>query len=108
MPTHAYTADAHIAQMKILRALLLSAGATFSELAKASALTSDHANFHIKKLIAAGFVEHVPKSYGKYRFTRNGKEYANRMDTEEIEIEKQPKLSEVILLKSKDGKKLMQ
>lgn len=91
-----YNADAHEAQMKLLRQLLLSSTSKFSELAKASELSSDHVNFHIKQLISSGLVEHVPKSYGEYRLTIKGKEYANRMDTDEKIIEKQPKLSVVL------------
>lgn len=104
----AYTADAHEAQMKLLRQLLLNPSCRFSDLTKASGLTSDHANFHIKQLISAGFVEHVPKSYGEYRLTVNGKEYANRMDTDEHVIEKQPKLSVVLDIVNSDGKHLQQ
>ena len=87
-----YEAEAHIAQMHILRKLLIDRVASFADLARAMNLTSDHANFHVKKLIAAEMVQHVPKSYGQYELTRKGKEYANRMDTEELVIEKQPKL----------------
>lgn len=103
-----YDPNAHAAQMKILRQLLLVTDARFSDLVKATGFTSDHANFHIKKLVSVGLVERVPKSYGSYRLTRAGKEYANRMDTEEIAIEKQPKLSIVILLFNDEGKKLCQ
>lgn len=103
-----YNQNAHVAQMKILRALLLDSSQSFSNLQKASGLTSDHANFHIKQLIEAGLVEHISKKYGKYQLTHVGKEYANRMDTDEIKIEKQPKLSVVILLLNSEGKKLCQ
>mgnify|MGYP000853103382 FL=1 len=103
-----YDQNAHQAQMRILRALLMDSSKSFSDLQKATELSSDHANFHIKKLIDAGFVEHIKKEYGKYQLTHAGKEYANRMDTDEIVIEKQPKLSIVILLLNKQGKKLCQ
>lgn len=103
-----YEADAHKAQMSILRTLLLRQTATFSELAKSTDLTSDHANFHIKKLVTAGMVEHVPKTYGEYRLTYTGKEYANRMDTDELVIEKQPKLVVDIGIERDDGKFIFQ
>lgn len=103
-----YSADAHEAQMKILRQLLLSSSAKFAELTRTTGMTSDHANFHIKQLIEAGFVEHAPKSYGQYRLTRRGKEYANRMDTDEHAIEKQPKLSVVLDIVHPDGRHLQQ
>lgn len=66
---------------------------SFGDLTRASGLTTDHVTFHIKKLIELGYVAKVPKEYGKYTLTRRGKEYANRMDTDAYEIEKQPKLT---------------
>ncbi len=107
MPAHSYEADAHIAQMAILRKLLIDRTAAFAELARATGLTGDHVNFHIKKLITAGMIEHVTKEYGKYRLTRKGKEYANRMDTDELVIEKQPKLV-VDIGVERDGKFIFQ
>jgi ADP-ribose pyrophosphatase YjhB (NUDIX family)/predicted transcriptional regulator len=92
MTEHSYEADAHIAQMRILRTLLIRQVASFAELARAMELTNDHATFHIKKLINAGMVTKIAKEYGQYELTRKGKEYANRMDTDELVIEKQPKL----------------
>lgn len=96
-----YEPDAHSAQVTILRHLLFRPHAAFSELQKATDLTSDHFNFHIKKLIDEGFVEKREKSY---RLTHKGKEYANRMDTDENEIEKQPKVSVAITLERKNSK----
>lgn len=103
-----YSADAHQAQMQLLRQLLMSSTCKFNQLMKATGLTSDHANFHIKQLVEAGFVEHVPKSYGEYRLTIRGKEYANRMDTDETVMEKQPKLSVVLDIVNAKGKHLQQ
>ena len=105
--THSYEAEAHVAQMSILRKLLIGQTASFSDLSRATSLTTDHTNFHIKQLISAKMVEHIPKAYGQYRLTRRGKEYANRMDTEELVIEKQPKLVVEICIE-KDGKFLFQ
>lgn len=108
MKNNEYTADAHAAQMKILCALLLSTSRSFAELMHASGLTSDHANFHIKKLIEVGYVQHVPKTYGTYELTRPGKRYANSMDTDAIEIEKQPKLTVDLAIEREDGKFIVQ
>ncbi|HSW78347.1 MAG TPA: NUDIX domain-containing protein [Candidatus Chromulinivoraceae bacterium] len=90
-----YEPNTHEAQVAILRHLLFRPQAAFSELQKATELTSDHFNFHIKKLIDEGYVEKLEKHY---RLTHKGKEYANRMDTDENEIEKQPKISVAITL----------
>lgn len=108
MASSKYKADAHESQMKILRQLLFVPHERFSALQKATGLTSDHANFHIKQLVEAGLVRHVLKSYGTYELTRKGKEYANRMDTDEQVIEKQPKLSVVLDIQREDGRVLHQ
>lgn len=103
-----FTADAHAAQMKILRELLLHHYCTFGELTRATMLTTDHVTFHIKKLVELGYVAKVPKEYGKYQLTRRGKEYANRMDTDAYEIEKQPKLTVDLAIENADGEFIIQ
>lgn len=105
---HSYEAEAHQAQMSILRTLLIGRTASFSDLSRAAKLTNDHANFHVKQLVAAGMAEHVPHSYGQYQLTRKGKEYANRMDTDELVIEKQPKLVVDIGIERANGTFLFQ
>lgn len=99
-----YEPNAHPAQITILRRLLFLPKASFSELQKSTDLSSDHFNFHIKKLIEEGYVE---KNTAHYRLSTRGKEYANRMDTDENEIEKQPKISVAITLerKGQDGER---
>lgn len=100
-----YEPSAHEVQMKILRSLLFVPHARFNELLAQTELTSDHFNFHIKKLIDAGY---VMKSDDAYMLTRDGKEYANRMDTDEKVIEKQPKLSVLLIVENDEGKFLSQ
>lgn len=101
-----YEANAHEAQMAILRHLLLVPHAGFADLQKSTNLTSDHFNFHIKQLVASGYV--TKNADGNYTLSRAGKEYANRMDTDEKVIEKQPKLSVVLVIEREDGKILQQ
>lgn len=96
-----YEPRAHKAQVAILRHLLFKPEAAFSELQKATNFTSDHFNFHIKKLIEEGYVEKNDKFY---KLTHKGKEYSNRMDTDENEIEKQPKVSVALTLERKNEK----
>ena len=84
----------HNAQTAILRELLFHPSAGFAELQKPTGLTSDHFNFHINRLVQLEFVEKIEK--GHYRLSSRGKEYANRLDTDENTIERQPK-SAVIL-----------
>ena len=87
--------SAHKIQVAILRHLLFTPAAGFAEVQKVTDLTSDHFNFHIKKLQHEGY---VAKQGSQYVLTPKGKEYANRLDTDENEIEKQPKVSIVINL----------
>lgn len=93
-----YEPDTHAAQIAILRHLLFCVEAGFAQLQNKTQLTSDHFNFHIKKLIDEGYVQKQGKHYS---LTGKGKEYANRMDTDEHEIEKQPKVSIIITLERK-------
>jgi 8-oxo-dGTP pyrophosphatase MutT (NUDIX family) len=98
-----YESNPHTTQITILRQLLFTTEASFAELQKSSDLTSDHFTFHIKKLVESGYVE---KTDTGYRLSPIGKEYANRMDTDENEIEKQPKVSVVIVLeRERDGQR---
>lgn len=90
-----YESNPHSTQVSILRHLLFTTEANFAELQKDSELTSDHFTFHIKKLVESGYVE---KTASGYKLSVLGKEYANRMDTDENEIEKQPKVSIVVVL----------
>ncbi|MDF2461608.1 MAG: putative hydrolase [Candidatus Saccharibacteria bacterium] len=79
----------HEAQTSILRELLFLPAAGFAELQKPTGLTSDHFNFHISRLVELGLVER--KERGRYRLTPKGKEYANRLDTDNNTVERQPK-----------------
>lgn len=97
-----YEPDVHTAQTAILRHLLFTPAAGFAELQKTTDLTSDHFTFHIKKLINSSMVE---RDGDKYRLTPRGKEYANRMDTDENEIEKQPKVSVALIVERQNGKR---
>lgn len=101
----AYEPNAHEVQMKLLREMLFVPKASFAMLQKASELTSDHANFHIKKLVDVGYIK---KTDGGYVLTRDGKEYANRMDTDEMKIEKQPKTSVLLVIENDKGEVLSQ
>ncbi|MCW2763279.1 MAG: putative hydrolase [Marmoricola sp.] len=100
-----YEPDAHAVQMKILRYLLLSPHATFAVLRKDADMQSDQFTFHLKKLLSVGY---VAKEGRLYRLTRVGKEYANRMDTDDNVIEKQPKLSVVLIVENDKGEMLQQ
>ena len=64
--------------------------AGYAELQKPTGLGSDHFNFHILRLVELGLVEKLEKGY---RLTLKGKEYANKLDTDNKTIERQPKVA---------------
>lgn len=77
----------HDFQASILRTLLFNPGSRFRDLNKVE-VTNDHFTFHVKKLIEDGL---IVKQNGKYYLSQVGKEYANRLDTESLTIERQAK-----------------
>ncbi len=99
----AYETKIHQAQTVILKELLFLPQAKFSELVKATKLESDHAKFHIKTLLEKGYIE---KDNSFYKLTIKGKEYANKIDTEIGEIERQPKTTVMLVIeRENDGVK---
>jgi 8-oxo-dGTP pyrophosphatase MutT (NUDIX family) len=95
--------DLHPVQFEILKFLLFKCASRFSQLNTLD-LPTDHFNFHLKALVTEGLVE---KKGEKYDLTIKGKEFANRLDTESDGIEKQAKVSVLIVCISK-GKYLVQ
>ncbi|HUD10905.1 MAG TPA: NUDIX domain-containing protein [Candidatus Saccharimonadia bacterium] len=85
----------HEAQTSILRELLFMPMAGFAELQKPTGLTSDHFTFHINRLVELKLVERTKR--GQYRLTTTGKEYANRLDTDDHTIERQAKIAVLIV-----------
>lgn len=96
----------HQAQVDILHVLLFRPHAGFAELQKASGLSSDHFNFHIKQLLERDFV--VKNAEGKYTLTFKGKEFSNRFDTDAREVERQPKVAVCLIIHDDQGRTLMQ
>lgn len=86
----------HAAQTSILRELLFQPQAGYAQLQKPTALSSDHFNFHMSRLIEIGLVEKVVR--GQYRLTPKGKEYANRLDTDKNTVERQPKTAVILAI----------
>ncbi len=79
----------HEFQISILRELLFKPHARFRDLKKVD-VTNDHFTFHIKQLIKEGL---IVKTNGRYKLTDKGKEFANRMDTDTLKLERQAKLA---------------
>jgi 8-oxo-dGTP pyrophosphatase MutT (NUDIX family) len=93
----------HPVQLAILKELLFTASARFSDL-NVAGLTSDHFSFHIKHLCDLGLVS---KSGQSYALTIPGKEFANRLDTGKVVIERQAKLSVKPVIVKTVGKKVL-
>jgi 8-oxo-dGTP pyrophosphatase MutT (NUDIX family) len=91
----AHEVQIHAAQASILRELLFVPEASFAGLRKPTGLESNHFNFHIAKLVELGFAETAGP--GKYRLSVKGKEYANRLDTDERTIERQAKITALVV-----------
>jgi 8-oxo-dGTP pyrophosphatase MutT (NUDIX family) len=78
----------HEFQISILRELLFKPHARFRDLKKVD-ITNDHFTFHLNHLIEEGL---VAKKDGRYSLTDDGKEFANRMDTDFLKLERQAKI----------------
>lgn len=81
--------EIHDFQASILRTLLFNPGARFRDLNKVD-VTNDHFTFHINRLIKESLIS---KENGRYSLTPEGKEFANRMDTQSLKFEKQGKVA---------------
>ncbi len=100
----AFEGEIHQAQTKILRELLFLPATSFTNLQKITGLESDHAKFHIKRLVQTGYVDKTTS--GKYQLSIKGREYANKLDTDAGVIERQPKVSVMLVVEKEiNGKK---
>lgn len=94
----------HDAQTAILRELLFHPHANFAQLQKGTGMSSDHFNFHIQKLVELELVEKIKR--GTYTLTPKGKEHANKLDTDNNTIERQPKVAVILAIeREQQGKK---
>src|SRR5690349_5941121 len=94
----------HPVQSSILRELLFHPQAGYAKLQAPTQLSSDHFSFHIARLVEIGLVEKVTR--GQYRLTPRGKEYANRLDTDNNTVERQPKSAVILAIeRERNGQK---
>lgn len=93
--------EIHEYQISILRELLFHPSARFRDLKKVD-IPNDHFSFHLNQLLKSGLV--VKKS-GRYSLSDKGKEFANRMDTNELVLEKQAKVAIALhIIRKRNGK----
>lgn len=95
--------EIHPAQAEILKILLFRTEAAFSKL-NANKMPTDHFSFHLRQLTEKKLL--VKTGGGTYQLSPIGKEFANRLDTETVKIERQAKISVgVIGIQTKGRKK---
>ena len=91
----------HPVQSKILTSLQTVNFSKFSRL-RPTDMTSDHFNFHIKKLVDQSFI--AKTETGDYFLTTRGKAYANFLDKNALgTTQKQPKISLLFIVRKKFG-----
>ncbi|MBI2464528.1 NUDIX hydrolase [Candidatus Shapirobacteria bacterium] len=93
--------DVHPIQAGILRELLFVTSAGFGQLNKKK-ISTDLFSFHIRQLANWKLLTKIDT---KYSLTAKGKEFANRFDTEENEVEKQAKVAVLIVVSKRIGSK---
>jgi len=76
--------------MQILKKLLFSPNLRYTDLKPSSELENNQFDFHLDQLIKA---EYIIKQENLYLLTSTGKEFANRMDTDQVKIARQAKIS---------------
>jgi len=86
----------HRAQYTLLQALRHAKAARFSELMRPTGMTSDVFKFHVRKMLHAALI--FKDEQGRYQLTAKGKEVANNLDSRTRAVQKQPKISLVIVV----------
>lgn len=79
----------HEFQISILKELLFKPKSRFRDLKKVD-IENDHFSFHVRHLLQEGL---IIKEAGLYSLSDVGKEFANRMDTDALKLERQAKLA---------------
>ena len=92
----------HPVQANILVVLLFKSKAKFSQL-NVLKIPNDHFTFHLKRLIKSSLAKKTKD--GRYQLTKKGKEFANRFDTENIEIERQAKVGILVVCVKKEKRR---
>ena len=97
----------HKIQSQILKSLIFKAGESFNKLNE-NKISTDSFSFHLKSLVEAGLVK---QENAKYFLTSSGKEFANRLDVDNanVQVEKQAKVGVLIfaIKKEKNQKKYL-
>ncbi len=86
----------HRTQVSILHSLRYTESERFNALMHPTKHTSDTFKFHLRKLVKSGYVTKLEN--GQYQLTPVGKEYANSLNEQRRSVEKQPKVSILMVI----------
>lgn len=86
----------HDIQLAILNKLLFSPSLRYTEMKPDQKMDNNQFDFHLDKMIEVGYVVKIEEGY---TLTASGKEYANRLDTDVVQIERQAKIGVVLKLR---------
>ena len=95
-------AKLHRTQLSILHSLRYSENEGFNALMHQTDQSSDTFKFHLRKLVHLGYV--IKLDNGKYQLTPLGKEYSNNINEALRSIEKQPKISLLMVIANENSK----
>lgn len=90
----------HRTQASILHSLRYAKAERFNALMRPTNHTSDTFKFHLRKLVKLGYVAKLDN--GAYQLTVLGKEYANSLNEKQRAVEKQPKISILMVIADKN------
>lgn len=85
----------HELQLKILKNLLFARDLKYTELKPSKEIENNQFDFHLDKLIELGFITKTEDK--RYSLTQKGKEYANTIDTDKIQVQKQAKIGAIVI-----------
>ncbi len=88
--------DLNEIQMQIIKELTFKPSSKFSDI-KPFKVTSDKFSYHLKVLQDLNLIEKF--SSGEYSLTIEGKKFSGKIDTDKKQVEKQPKVSVLLIVK---------
>ncbi len=92
--------ELHKYQIIILQKLMYKSNLRFRDL-QVEGLTSEHFTYHLKKLVEKNLIKKVNKGY---KLTNEGKDFVGKLDTETLNVEKNPKVSVLVYICRKNKK----
>ncbi len=89
------TQQLHKVQISVLHTIRRAKSSRYTDLMRPTGMDSDSFKFHLRKLVKYGYI--TKDNEGAYLLTPSGKEFANNLDRENRKVQKQPKLSVMVV-----------